>query len=53
MLGGFGIAAGDLNYPSALAGDGKNRLAVAERELGRVQILIANGGGESSGKNVP
>lgn len=53
MLGGFGIAAGDLNYPSALAGDGRYRLAVAERELGRVQILIANGGGEEPGKNVP
>jgi hypothetical protein len=53
MLGGFGIAAGDLNYPSALVGDGRNRLAVAEREIGRVQILIANGGGERSGKNVP
>lgn len=53
MLGGFGIAAGDLNYPSALVGDGRNRLAVAERELGRVQILIANGGGERSGTNVP
>jgi DNA-binding beta-propeller fold protein YncE len=53
MIGGFGIAAGDLNYPSALAGDGRNRLAVAERELGRVQILIANRGGEGSGKSVP
>lgn len=53
MLGGFGVAAGDLNYPSALAGDGRNRLAVAERELGRVQILIANRGGEGSAQIVP
>ena len=53
MLGGFGVAAGDLNYPSALTGDGTNRLAVAERELGRVQILIANRGGEDSGRNIP
>jgi DNA-binding beta-propeller fold protein YncE len=48
MLGGVGVAAGDLNYPCALAGDGRDRLAVAEREFGRVQILIARRGGEET-----
>jgi DNA-binding beta-propeller fold protein YncE len=45
LFGGVGFAAGDLNYPSALASDGRNRLAVAEREIGRVQLLITDGGG--------
>jgi DNA-binding beta-propeller fold protein YncE len=51
MIGGFGVAAGDLNYPCALAGDGRDRLAVAEREFGRVQILIARRGGEETAQN--
>lgn len=51
MLGGVGVAAGDLNYPCALAGDGRDRLAVAEREFGRVQILIARRGGEETAQS--
>jgi DNA-binding beta-propeller fold protein YncE len=39
MLGGLGRAPGSFQYPSALASDGRTRLAVAEREGNRFQVL--------------
>jgi DNA-binding beta-propeller fold protein YncE len=39
MFGGLGKAPGSYQYPSSLASDGKTRLAVAEREGDRFQIL--------------
>jgi len=37
--GGSGLAPGQFQYPSALASDGRNSIAVAERESARFQIL--------------
>jgi hypothetical protein len=39
MFGGLGKAPGSYQYPSSLASDGKTRLAVAEREGDRFQVL--------------
>ena len=48
VLGGMGTALGSFSYPSALAGDGGQLLAVTDREAGRFQILHVNEGGEGS-----
>ncbi|HVP39113.1 MAG TPA: hypothetical protein VMS93_08025, partial [Candidatus Saccharimonadales bacterium] len=39
MFGGLGRAPGSFQYPSALTTDGRSRLAVAEREGDRFQVL--------------
>ncbi len=39
LMGGAGIAAGEFQYPSALATDGTQRLVVAERLGSRVQVM--------------
>lgn len=39
FIGGMGVAAGEFQYPSALATDGRHRLVVAERGGNRVQVM--------------
>lgn len=48
MFGGMGQAAGDFLYPSAIATDGRRRIAVAEREGGRVQVFTTKKGGDAT-----
>ena len=48
MFGGMGQAAGEFLYPSAIATDGRRRIAVAEREGGRVQVFTTREGGDET-----